>query len=136
MFVRIKERKKGDIDLGLIYGGIGIFGFLGARFFSRLTVLIPPCPFHHLTGIPCPTCGSTRSGILLSQFKVLEAFWTNPLFVLVCCGVGMWALSSLVLLAAGKKVQIVQWGGSKAFLRIFAIGMIVANWVYLIITRA
>ena len=136
MCVRLDERKKGDVDLGLIYGGIGLFGFLGARFFSRLAALIPPCPFHRLTGIPCPTCGSTRSGILLSQFRIMEAFLANPLFVLLCLGVAIWALTALVLRLAEKRMRIVPSAKSKTFMRYFLIGMIVVHWIFLIIKEA
>ena len=135
MFVKLEERKKGDLDLGLIYGGIGIFGFLGATFFSKLTVLLPHCPFHLITGLPCPTCGATRSGILLSQLQILDAFLTNPLFVIVCFGVGLWALCALALHFFGKRLRFESWNQVKPFIRILLVVVIMANWVYLIIVR-
>ena len=135
MFIKLEDRKKGDLDLGLVYGGIGIFGFVGARFFSELTALFPPCPFHYLTGLPCPTCGTTRSGILLSQFRILDAFLTNPLFVLVCLGIGLWAVSALVLHFSGKRMRFESWNRVKPFIRILLITVILANWVYLILVR-
>ena len=134
MKISLEEKRKGDLDLGLIYGGIGIFGFIGARFFSRVIVLLPPCPFRHMTGLPCPTCGSTRSGILLSQFRVLEAFLTNPLFALVCFGVAIWAMTALVLHITGRRMRLVRFNESKPVIRIFLIGAIIVNWVYLILT--
>ena len=133
MFIRFEERKKGDLDLGLVYGGIGVFGFFGARFLSELTALLPRCPFHRITGLPCPTCGTVRSGILLGQFRFFDAFLTNPLFVLVCVGVAMWALSAFVLHIAGRRVRIVQFDEIKPIIRILLIGTILANWIYLIV---
>ena len=135
MKFRIVKREKGYLDLGLVYGGIGLFGFVGARFLSELTTLLPPCPFHHLTGFPCPTCGLTRSGILLSQFRIWEAFVTNPLFILLCSGIAMWALCALVLHFSGKRVRIEHFDKLKPFIRILLIGTILANWIYLVITR-
>ena len=133
MFIRFEERKKGDLDLGLLYGGIGVFGFFGARFLSELTALLPRCPFHCITGLPCPTCGTVRSGILLSQFRFLDAFLINPLFVLVCVGVTIWALSAFFLHIAGRRIRIVQFNEAKLIIRILLIGTILANWIYLIV---
>jgi hypothetical protein len=135
MKIEFIRRKKGDLNLGLIYGGIGIFGFVGARFFSKLIALVPPCPFHSITGLPCPSCGTTRSGILLSQFRVLEAFRTNPFFVLVCVGVAIWALSAFILHIMGKRMRIVRFNESTPLIRVLLIGTILANWIYLILTR-
>lgn len=135
MFVKLEERKKGDLDLGLIYGGIGIFGFLGAKFFSGFTALLPHCPFHLLTGLPCPTCGVTRSGILLSQFRIIDAFLTNPLFVVICFGIGLWAFSALALHFLGKRLRFESWNRAKPVIRILLVVVILVNWVYLIIVR-
>ncbi|MGV3459220.1 MAG: DUF2752 domain-containing protein [Flavobacterium sp.] len=38
-----------------------------------------PCIFKHLTGIACPSCGSTRSVLAISQGNFTEALLTNPL---------------------------------------------------------
>lgn len=135
MRIETVARGKSDLDLGLIYGGIGIFGFLVARYLSELTALLPPCPFHLLTGFPCPTCGVTRSSILLSRFRLLDAFLTNPLFVLLCFGVGVWALSAFVLYISGMRVRIELAAGAKPLFRILLIGSILANWAYLIVMR-
>jgi len=36
------------------------------------------CLVKHITGIPCPSCGSTRSVLSLVQGKPAEAFYWNP----------------------------------------------------------
>jgi hypothetical protein len=40
--------------------------------------LIEVCPIKHITNIPCPSCGSTRSVILLTKGNLVGAFRTNP----------------------------------------------------------
>lgn len=37
------------------------------------------CIIKNVTGMPCPSCGSTRSVLLLGEGKFLEAFKINPL---------------------------------------------------------
>jgi len=136
MKIAFMPRQKGNLDLGLVYGGIGIFALLGLRLFSQLTLLFPPCPFHRLTGIPCPTCGATRCGLLLSQFHILEAFLVNPLFVLTCFGVAAWAVSALALLVMRKEVRFHLGSEMRPVLRFALIGCIALNWVYLIYASA
>lgn len=40
-----------------------------------------PCIFKNVTGIACPSCGSTRSVLLLSHGNFTDALLTNPLGV-------------------------------------------------------
>ncbi|MEJ6481948.1 DUF2752 domain-containing protein [Nostoc punctiforme UO1] len=35
------------------------------------------CPIQHLTGIPCPNCGMTRSFMAIAQGNLLEALAKN-----------------------------------------------------------
>jgi hypothetical protein len=44
---------------------------------------MPPCPFHALTGLYCPGCGSTRMLYWLVHGKPLLAFRQNPLAMLM-----------------------------------------------------
>jgi hypothetical protein len=41
-----------------------------------------PCPFHYITGLFCPGCGSQRAIHLLLHGDVIGAFKFNPLMVL------------------------------------------------------
>jgi hypothetical protein len=43
----------------------------------------PPCPFHKLTGLYCPGCGSTRAMHQLLHGHVAAAFDFNPLVVVM-----------------------------------------------------
>ena len=54
------------------------------------------CPFAHLTGLPCPGCGLTRSWVALGHGDVIGAFglnWFGPLLLAVAAvvtGVALW----------------------------------------------
>ena len=43
--------------------------------------LFPPCPFHAVTGLYCPGCGSTRAAPHLLHGRVATAFYFNALMV-------------------------------------------------------
>lgn len=44
--------------------------------------VFPPCPFHSLTGLQCPGCGSQRAVHHLLNFDLVSAFHQNALLVL------------------------------------------------------
>jgi hypothetical protein len=59
--------------------------------------LLRPCPFLAMTGIPCPTCGTTRAALALSHGQIADAFAANPL-----------ATTALVLLLPAAVVSVVR----------------------------
>jgi hypothetical protein len=61
---------------------LAAFAFLLFRCDPGTSVLFPPCPFHSLTGLHCPGCGSLRAAHSLLHGRILEALDSNPLFVL------------------------------------------------------
>lgn len=48
----------------------------------RRSDLLPPCPFHWLTGFNCPGCGSLRATHCLLHGNWGQALQLNALFVL------------------------------------------------------
>ncbi|WP_255498734.1 DUF2752 domain-containing protein [Dysgonomonas sp. ZJ709] len=44
--------------------------------------IFPQCPFHYLTGLDCPGCGSQRAIHNILHFRIKEAFFFNPLLVI------------------------------------------------------
>lgn len=56
-----------------------------------------PCPFHRLTGLYCPGCGSLRAIHQLLHGNLPAAFGLNPLMVLSLPFLGYWFISCGVL---------------------------------------
>ncbi len=78
MRIESVKRTPGQVELGLIFGGIALLALGAVRFLPELPPA-PACVFRSLTGFPCPTCGSTRAMIFFSHGNISAAFLMNPL---------------------------------------------------------
>ena len=63
--------------------------------------LLPPCPFHWLTGIYCPGCGTTRALHALLHLDIRGAWAMNPLLVLSLPFVALLLANQFFTLPAG-----------------------------------
>jgi hypothetical protein len=57
-----------------------------------------PCPFHYITGLFCPGCGSQRAIHLILHGDIIGAFRFNPLMVL-----------TLPILIYGLGITVANW---------------------------
>jgi Protein of unknown function (DUF2752) len=73
------------------------------------TTRLPLCPFHSMTGLWCPLCGSTRAGYALLHGQFGTALGDNALFVM--------SLPLLVLLWGRRSMR----GGT---------GRLLPRWLY------
>ena len=133
MEFRIERRRKSELQVGLYYTIIGILGFVLANFIDDLPRLIPPCMFHAITGIPCPACGGSRTGILLSHFQVLDALTLNPLFFILFLALAVWGLNTITGLLSGRNLVVELSDAERKIMRWIILLAIPINWLYLIV---
>lgn len=98
---------------------------------STLTTFLPACPVKGLLDLPCPTCGTTRAAVALSQLDLTGAFVVNPLAALAwiaLVGAGLVA-GFLAILDRPIREPVWQWSRSVRWLLVLGL---VANWVYLV----
>ena len=68
--------------------------------------------FYHVTGLPCPSCGMTRSVVALTHLDFHDAMLLNPLApVFVGFFILWWALS-VYRIATERRVGVLDWAGS------------------------
>ena len=111
-------------------------GLVAVAFAARFVLLwqlpFPPCWLRKLTGIPCPSCGCTRSLAAWTYLDLERALRFNPLFFLLCAGVVAWLaawLAEIILqrtFLASPRARLKQW----PWWRIGAV-LLVLNWLYL-----
>ena len=93
--------------------------------------LLRPCVFRSLTGVPCPTCGTTRAATAFLDGNLLAAFAANPLaaamgllFVVGAPIATLWAIAQWPLPLLPTPLP--RW------VRIGAVAVIAGNWLYVI----
>lgn len=96
---------------------------------------ITVCLFKSLTGIPCPSCGITRSAIALVSGNFKEAVNINPLGIIICVllvAIPLWILADYVKNSSSflnwykKAEQQLQ----RKVIAIPAIVLVLANWCW------
>ena len=124
--------RPGTPPLGLVFGGIGLLAAaaVGLLRLDRLPLTL--CVFKGLTGLPCPTCGSTRTLGRLFALDVAGAWSQNPLATLGAVAVAAWGLADLALLPRRRALGLEIAPRLGPALRWGALGLLLANWVYLI----
>jgi len=132
MRLSLRERQAGEIEFGILYGTIAVLALAAARALPVLDIL-PSCVFRSLTGVSCPTCGSTRSLVHLAQGDVGQALAMNPLFALAFVGALLFLLYNGAALFTGSRLALFLTSRESSFLRAGAAVLFLANWLYLII---
>jgi hypothetical protein len=88
--------------------------------------LYPPCPFHAMTGLDCPGCGTLRALHQLSHGHVGTAFGLNPLSVVALPFLGYAFASSVISLARGRGLPELRLRGRLAWVVPIVVG---AFWI-------
>lgn len=95
------------------------------------SAFLPSCPFHHLTGWPCPGCGTSRAMVRLLNADVLGALALNPLAACGAIAFVTGGVSAPLWLACGGCVPRVT-PRPKPFGAALLAAAFLINWVWLI----
>ncbi|MFA5072524.1 MAG: DUF2752 domain-containing protein [Nitrospirota bacterium] len=132
MHVVFKKRVQGSIEFSLVYGSITLLLLCAARF-PELHALLPSCVFQDMSGIPCPTCGTSRALISFAQGDIIHAFVHNPMVLIVVSGVLLWFLYSLITLIVSLPRICFEFSpNEKRRIRAGAVVFFMLNWMYLV----
>jgi hypothetical protein len=127
-----------EIDYELIVLSVSLGGLAAAASWFALRLWWPRCPFLAVTGLPCLTCGATRSIIAFLHGDFLLALRWNPLVFVAFCGLIAFDLyATIVLVGRTARLRIVGWTGTeKNVVRIAVIALLALNWIYLLAHHA
>lgn len=107
-----------------------------ARFIIDRQLPMPRCLLRELTGVPCPTCGGTRSLAALAEFDWPTAWSMNPL-VFAACGAALLLVGDqLVALRRNRRAILPALAASlpSAWIWSAMAVVVVSNWLYLCLT--
>ncbi len=123
---------------GLIWSlAAASFGLLAWLYFSEPEAISTRiCPINRVTGVPCPSCGTARSLILLSEGWFAAALMTNPLgylAALMLLVIPLWSLSDLLrkretLFNAFRRTEKLL--SENRILAAVLVLLILANWIW------
>jgi len=100
---------------------------------GRLDAWTGPCALRAATGWPCPTCDGTRALAALADGRVLAALAANPLVAAGALAGVCWALGGLTVTLVPSWRRQLEWSaGDGRRLALAAIGLVAANWVWLL----
>jgi hypothetical protein len=118
--------------LGLIFGATGAVATLAVGLLRLDRLEMALCYVKALSGLPCPTCGSTRALGRLFALDVPGAFAMNPLVALGALGLAAWAVADLALLPRRRALSVEVAPPLGSALRVAAVAVLLANWAYLL----
>ncbi|MGA7159813.1 MAG: DUF2752 domain-containing protein [Bacteroidota bacterium] len=127
-------------NLYIVLAGLSLagYGWLGWNFIegSETSGLPSVCLFKEITGLPCPSCGTTRSLLLLMSGRLHESLMMNPFGIVL----------ALALVIVPLWIMIDTFGRSHSFYRryaqiehllthnkllaAFAVAVVMLNWFW------
>jgi hypothetical protein len=87
------------------------------------------CPVKAATGVPCPTCGSTRAVMAAAHGDLVAAFAYNPFTTIIVFGVLVWLVARFVV---GWRLTLVVGAETERRLWLGGFTLLAANWIYLL----
>ena len=130
--MKIETRKitAADFDIELFSLVLFSLAVLFLLIVPREFIALFPCVFKGLTGIPCPTCGVTRTAFHLLQGNLQAAWNTSFLFTTgYALGIAYAAYCGLALLLKKKRIRIEFRNRQEFLIAVSVLGILfVANW--------
>ena len=124
-----------ELDHELIWLTVSFGSLAFAAIWLALGLPWPRCAFHDVTGLPCATCGMTRSAIQFFHGNLFAALRWNPLVFIALCGLSIFdAYAFVVFVARAPRVRIARFSSAeKTFVRALVLTSLAANWGYLLL---
>lgn len=95
--------------------------------------LVGPCWMHSSFGVPCPTCGATRAAVALARGDWNAAFAVQPLLSALGVLAALYVPWAIGVVAFGwRPLRIELRGANRRPLRWALVGLVLANWAYLV----
>lgn len=122
---------EGRRQLGFLWGGTAAMLVLLSPLGPVFAGALPACPLKSFTGLPCPSCGATRTALALAEFDLAGALAVSPLATLAWIVVVAGGLAAGVAAVAGYAVPELPRRVPIGW-KIAAVAALAVNWLYLV----
>jgi len=124
----------GELDHELLWLSVSLASLASAATWLALGLPWPHCLFRDLTGVPCVTCGATRSAVQFFHGHLLSALRWNPLVLAALCGLSIFnAYAVVVLITRAPRLRMVRFSfAEKNLARAIIVSLLALNWIYLL----
>jgi hypothetical protein len=123
----------GGLPLGAVLGALALVGGAAVRWLHLDRMGFTLCTFKATTGLPCMTCGGTRTLALLARGDLAGALAMNPLVAVAFFVLVPWALADLLLWTRGRALGLDLGRAGQRWLMIAGAAALVVNWAYVIV---
>ena len=126
-----------EIDHELIWLLVSLGTLLGFALWFAARLPMPQCVFHTLTGLPCVTCGATRSAFQFLHGHFVASLVFNPLAFITFCSVTIFDLYAVaVLMTRAPRFRLINFtDAEKLLVRGGGVALLAGNWLYLLKTH-
>lgn len=119
----------------MLLAGAGGFVWLGYVFFNRPAAVMGACLIKGVTGVPCPSCGTTRAIEALLRGRFMDSLLLNPFGIVVLSVMivfPLWIAADLVL---GRQSFYEFYGKTEAVLKRKYVAiplaiLVLFNWIW------
>jgi hypothetical protein len=128
---------KNRLDYERIWSFVFIVGALTFKMVPESFFSLFPCLFHSLTGLPCPTCGITRTALFLIKGDFLKAMQISPSFTLLFMATALYTLYAIfVSVFRTRRIRLAFKSefGFRAFLLV-PFGLVGIEWLLKILIK-
>jgi hypothetical protein len=129
--VSLRPPTREERQLALLWGVAAASALVLRPFWLAVAPLMPACPFRQITGVPCPTCGSTHAAVALMHGRLGAALAANPLAAFAGIAFFAGGIVAPLWAALGWPVFSVP-APLPRWLRATLVAAIVANWAWLL----
>lgn len=123
--------RQADRQLGLLWGAVAALLLALSPAAPSFAASLPGCPLKLWSGLPCAACGATRAAVALAGGDLAGALALSPLAAFGWSALVLGGLIAGLLALAGRPWAPPR-GGLPAAGRAMLVGVVVANWLYLV----
>jgi len=127
--------KRNRLYLFIVLASIAGYLWVSWNYYQDSRSSLDLCLFKRVTGLPCPSCGTTRSVLSISHFHFSDAIYYNPIgfiIALALCVLPFWILVDTIRRTGTfhkfylNAEQVVR----KKWIAALLVSLVACNWVW------